>query len=135
MFPIYELERKQRRHDFLTSQTLSGLLTILFLFKIFILKYQMKSSCRELKLRQVRDAFMSRIYINRFWSVKLMFCEFLNFLHVILQVYITNEFLSGNFYRLGSEIWNEGFDSNVDVLDEVFPKVNFTKEWVSFQVK
>lgn len=88
----------------------------------------MKSSCRELKLRQVRDAFMSRIYINRFWSVKLMFCEFLNFLHVILQVYITNEFLSGNFYRLGSEIWNEGFDSNVDVLDEVFPKVNFTKE-------
>lgn len=66
---------------------------------------------------------MKRVYINRFWSTKLIFCEVLNFLHIILQAHITNEFLSGNFYRLGTEVWNEGLDSSVDVLDEVFPKV------------
>lgn len=79
--------------------------------------------CREQKLREVRETFLKRIYINKYWSAKLIFCEVLNFFHIILQVYITNKFLSGNFYRLGSEVWQEGLDSSVDVLDEVFPKV------------
>ncbi|KAJ8931588.1 hypothetical protein NQ314_015475 [Rhamnusium bicolor] len=78
---------------------------------------------KEDKIRQIREAFLTRVYINRTWSLKLIFCEILNLLHVVLQIYITNAFLKGNFNQLGVEIWNEGLESNVDILDEVFPKV------------
>ncbi|KAJ8947246.1 hypothetical protein NQ318_012012 [Aromia moschata] len=78
---------------------------------------------KEDKIAQIRTAFLTRIYINRMWSVKLIFCEVLNLLHVILQVYITDAFLNGNFNNLGMEIMSDGLESNVDVLDEVFPKV------------
>ncbi|KAJ8979045.1 hypothetical protein NQ317_010296, partial [Molorchus minor] len=78
---------------------------------------------KEEKMSQIRNAFLTRIYINRSWSVKLIICECLNVLHIILQIYITDVFLSGNFNQLGINIWREGLDSNVDILDEVFPKV------------
>lgn len=66
---------------------------------------------------------MGRIYINRSWSRGLIFCEALNVLHIILQFYITNAFLSGQFLNLGPEIIEHGVDSSVDILDVVFPKV------------
>nr|CAI5829507.1 unnamed protein product [Callosobruchus analis] len=78
---------------------------------------------KEEQIKRLREFFIKRIYINNYWSFKLIMIEVLNFLHVILQMYITNKFLSGNFKQLGSEIWTEGLDSNVDVLDEVFPKI------------
>ncbi|CAH1990859.1 unnamed protein product [Acanthoscelides obtectus] len=78
---------------------------------------------KEEKIKKLREFFLKRVYINNFWSYKLIGIEVLNFLHVILQIYITNKFLSGNFRQLGSEVWSEGLDSSVDVLDEVFPKI------------
>lgn len=105
--------------------------SVIAFFKLIISRNKSLSLCvflfyRDLKLRQVREGFLKRVYINKYWSVKLMCCEILNLLHVVLQVHITNQFLSGNFLKLGSEIWTEGLDSNVDVLDDVFPKVRFT---------
>nr|CAH7730556.1 unnamed protein product [Callosobruchus chinensis] len=78
---------------------------------------------KEEQIKKLREYFIKRIYINNYWSYKLIAIEILNFLHVIVQMYITNKFLSGNFKQLGSEIWAEGLDSSVDVLDEVFPKI------------
>ncbi|KAF5275882.1 hypothetical protein FQR65_LT04121 [Abscondita terminalis] len=74
-------------------------------------------------IKEVRRAFMSRLYINRSWSISLVFCELINFFHVILQVHLTNKFLSGQFLSLGPEILRNGVDSSVDQLDVVFPKV------------
>lgn len=78
---------------------------------------------RDQRLKDIRRAFMGRLYINRTWAASLIFCEFLNFVHVILQVHITNSFLSGQFLHLGTEIVRNGIDSSVDPLDIVFPKV------------
>jgi len=78
---------------------------------------------RDQRVKDIRRAFMGRIYINRSWSMGLIFCEFLNVMHVILQFYITNKFLAGQFLTLGPEIIGNGVDSSVDVLDVVFPKV------------
>ncbi|XP_074025552.1 innexin inx7 isoform X2 [Leptinotarsa decemlineata] len=78
---------------------------------------------REQKIQEVRNLFLQGMYVNRGWSNKLVLCEILNFLHVILQIYITDTFLSGNFTSLGSHLWSEGLESNVDILDEVFPKI------------
>ncbi|KAL1491940.1 hypothetical protein ABEB36_012457 [Hypothenemus hampei] len=78
---------------------------------------------KEDKIRTIRKAFMDRLYISGSWSLNMMFCESLNLLNVILQIYITNKFLGGEFLRLGADVWKEGLESSVDPLDEVFPKV------------
>ncbi|XP_066245314.1 innexin inx7 [Euwallacea similis] len=78
---------------------------------------------KEKKIEIIRKAFIDRLYISGSWSLNLVFCESLNFFNVILQIYITNEFLSGQFLHLGSDVWKRGLESSVDPLDEVFPKV------------
>lgn len=66
---------------------------------------------------------MERFYIGH-WSVGLIFCEILNFLNIILQIYVTNKFLNGRFLDLGISIWKYGYEASVDVLEIVFPKVS-----------
>ncbi|CAH1176178.1 unnamed protein product [Phaedon cochleariae] len=80
-------------------------------------------SDKEQKIQEIRNIFLQGIYINRSWSMKLILCEIANLLHVVLQIYITNAFLSGNFNNLGVDVWRNGLESSVDVLDEVFPKI------------
>lgn len=71
----------------------------------------------------IRKVFIDRIYFNKSWSCWLVFCEILNVANVILQVYITNEFLDKQFLTLGTEVI-EDYDETVTTLDEVFPKVS-----------
>jgi hypothetical protein len=47
----------------------------------------------------------------------------MNFLNVIFQIYITNEFLGGHFYTLGIDFIRDDFRGIMDSLDVVFPKV------------
>ncbi|CAH1111010.1 unnamed protein product [Psylliodes chrysocephalus] len=75
------------------------------------------------KVNLVRKMFIDGIYINKYWSLKLMICEVINLLHILLQFHITDKFLGYRFNDLGSSVWQEGLDSSVDVLDEVFPKI------------
>lgn len=85
-----------------------------------------KFACsREDKIKIIRRAFIDRLYISGSWSLNLVLCESLNFVNVIFQIYITNKFLSGQFMSLGADVWNEGLESSVDPLDEVFPKVSY----------
>ncbi|KAK6641081.1 hypothetical protein RUM44_012780 [Polyplax serrata] len=65
----------------------------------------------------------NRLYINRSWAVCLIFCELLNLLNLILQVYLTDVFLGYHFWDLGTKIyWDEKGDE-FNPLDVVFPKV------------
>ncbi|KAK5649774.1 hypothetical protein RI129_000803 [Pyrocoelia pectoralis] len=75
------------------------------------------------KLRDISKAFLRRLYISRTWALNLIVCEFLNCIHVVLQIFMTNSFLSEQFLNLGLGIIRNGLDSNVDVLDMVFAKV------------
>lgn len=74
-------------------------------------------------LKDIRRAFLQRLYVSRTWAVNLIMCEFLNCVHLIVQIYLTDVFLAGQFLNLGPEIVTNGLDSNVDVLDVVFPKI------------
>lgn len=67
---------------------------------------------------------MERLYIGQSWSRGLILCECLNFLNVILQVYITNKFLNGRFLELGVNLMKYGYKASVDELEVVFPKVS-----------
>uniref|UniRef100_A0A336MRI1 Innexin n=1 Tax=Culicoides sonorensis TaxID=179676 RepID=A0A336MRI1_CULSO len=75
------------------------------------------------KIKLIKKAFYWHVRANPNWGYKLTFCEILNFLHVILQIYITDMFLGGKFLSLGIDFINDDFKGEMDVLDIVFPKV------------
>ncbi|XP_058821024.1 innexin inx7 isoform X2 [Topomyia yanbarensis] len=90
----------------------------------FETKYTLRSKFElNKKLDIARDAFHKHILINQLWAFKLVFCETLNLLNVLTQVWFTNKFLSGRFYHLGLDFIEEDFTGTMDVLDTVFPKV------------
>lgn len=96
------------------------------------------------RVRRIKAAFLQHIRVNRFWASRLIICEHLNLLNLIIQVAFTNRFLGGQFYTLGVDFirddfrgfnspWREFsflfFETNfsssgiMDSLDMVFPKV------------
>ncbi|XP_066593965.1 innexin inx7 [Prorops nasuta] len=78
---------------------------------------------REEAIAQIRQAFINRIHLNRNWAYYLSFCEILNFLNVLAQIYITDAFLGGAFLGLGNTLRAEDFRDQMDPLDIIFPKV------------
>lgn len=75
------------------------------------------------RVRIIKTAFLQHIRVNRFWASRLIFCEYLNFFNIMLQVYLTNRFLGGQFYKLGPNFIEDDFKGIMDTLDVVFPKV------------
>ncbi|XP_011500404.1 PREDICTED: innexin inx7 [Ceratosolen solmsi marchali] len=78
---------------------------------------------KDEKIYQIRTAFLNRLHLNRPWAYYLSFCEVMNFLNVLTQMYITNKFLGGAFLYLGHNVAGTDFNAQMDILDEVFPKV------------
>lgn len=77
---------------------------------------------RNEKIRQIRIAFVNRIHLNRPWAYYLGLCEVLNFINVLVQIYVTDRFLGGAFLGLGHSVGDKAH-GEMDVLDVVFPKV------------
>lgn len=75
------------------------------------------------RVRRIKAAFLQHIRVNRFWASRLIICEHLNLLNLIIQVAFTNRFLGGQFYSLGVDFIRDDFDGIMDSLDMVFPKV------------
>lgn len=75
------------------------------------------------KIQKIRKAFIERIYINRTWSYYLSFCEILNFINVVMQIYLTDWFLGGAFMGLGKIAADNSYSGRMEPLDIVFPKV------------
>ena len=84
---------------------------------------------REHKINQIRTAFMNRLHLNRPWAYYLGICELMNFFNVLVQMYITNKFLGGAFVDLGQNVARTDFRREMDVLDEIFPKVCIYFNW------
>ncbi|XP_053989359.1 innexin inx7 [Hylaeus volcanicus] len=79
---------------------------------------------RDDKIRQIRVAFLNRIHLNRPWAYYLGLCEVLNFLNVLVQIYLTDWFLGGAFLGLGQSLADDKYNSRMmDALDVIFPKV------------
>ncbi len=75
------------------------------------------------RVRRIKAAFLQHIRVNRFWASRLIICEHLNLLNLIVQVAFTNRFLGGQFYTLGIDFIRDDFTGIMDSLDMVFPKV------------
>lgn len=75
------------------------------------------------RIHLIKDDFYKHIRINKKFARCLILCEVLNMLNLLLQIYLTNVFLSGQFYTLGLKFMEDDFTGNMDVLDTVFPKV------------
>lgn len=77
---------------------------------------------RDEKVQQIRTGFINRLHLNRPWAYSLIFCELLNLVNVIVQIYLTDWFLGGAFLGLGQSV-SETSKDKMDPLDIVFPKV------------
>lgn len=75
------------------------------------------------RVKRIKLAFLQHIRVNKFWANRLILCEHLNLLNVVLQIYCTNRFLGGQFYSLGINFIRDDFKGIMDALDVVFPKV------------
>ncbi|XP_024942810.1 innexin inx7 isoform X2 [Cephus cinctus] len=75
------------------------------------------------RIWQIRQAFINRLHINKPWAYYLGLCELLNFVNVLMQIYITDKFLGGTFLGLADTIADGTYTDHMDPLDIVFPKV------------
>lgn len=66
---------------------------------------------------------MRRLQLNHSWSIYLLISECLNLGNLLLQIYLTNRFLGGEFYGLGPKVYRERWLDQMDVLDVIFPKI------------
>lgn len=75
------------------------------------------------RIDQARNYFYKHIRINKKFAKQLIFCEFLNLANLLLQIFLTNEFLAGEFYTLGLKFMEDDFSGRMDILDTIFPKM------------
>lgn len=75
------------------------------------------------RIDQARNYFYKHIRINKKFARALIFCEFLNLFNLLVQIYLTNEFLAGQFFTLGIKFLEDDFSGRMDVLDTIFPKM------------
>lgn len=88
----------------------------------------LSKSERDDKIRQIRVAFLNRIHLNRPWAYYLGLCEVLNFINVLVQIYVTDWFLGGAFLGLGQAVAAGTANGEMDPLDVVFPKVYYPND-------
>lgn len=78
------------------------------------------------KVGVIKREFL-RIYenikVNRHFATKLITCELLCLLNLLLQIYATHRFLGRQFLALGLNFLRDDFEGKMDALDVVFPKV------------
>jgi len=63
---------------------------------------------------------------HKVWAGKFYFCEVLNFVNVIFQIYLTDVFLGGSFsnYGIAAASWsNLEPEDRVDPMSKVFPRM------------
>jgi len=77
----------------------------------------------KLQLTRIKTAFLKHIEVNRNWAGKMVFCEVLNLLNCVLQIYLTHLFLGRQFLMLGFDFIEDNFLGIMDTLDIIFPKV------------
>jgi len=74
------------------------------------------------RLNKVYKKYQGR---NQTYAYKFFFCEILNLVNVVGQIFLTNRFLGGKFLDYGSRIYwyNQNTHGHVDPMNDVFPKV------------
>ncbi|XP_059083716.1 innexin inx3-like isoform X2 [Tigriopus californicus] len=87
-----------------------------------------KDQCSIL-VKYVTETF----HMHNFYAFKYFICDILNFINVIVQIYMINAFLGGVFMAYGSDVlyWSESAsETRTDPMIDVFPRItkcNFYK--------
>ncbi|KAK4311262.1 hypothetical protein Pmani_011948 [Petrolisthes manimaculis] len=72
------------------------------------------------------DYFSVNLHNHNFYAFRFFFCEVLNFVNVIGQIYFTDRFLGYEFTTYGTKVVafsEQEMGSRHDPMDEIFPKV------------
>ncbi|XP_055841959.1 innexin inx7 [Episyrphus balteatus] len=77
----------------------------------------------EQRVQDIRREIKYRMRLNSQWGIHLMMAEWMNLFNIVLQIWWTDVFLSGQFYSLGFKVLSENWNNKMDILDVVFPKV------------
>ncbi|CAG0922235.1 unnamed protein product [Notodromas monacha] len=86
----------------------------------------LKEEERKKKEKILGDYFIQNLHGHNSWSFKFVFCEILNFVNVIGNIYFTDKFLGYQFTTYGSEavsFLRQPLESRVDPMVKVFPRV------------
>lgn len=75
------------------------------------------------RISLIKNDFYKHIKVNKKFARCLIACELMNLVNIVVQIYVTNIFLAGQFYSLGFNFMEDDFTGPMDVLDTVFPKV------------
>lgn len=82
--------------------------------------------CKSDRRKLLVDYFFTNLHSQNFYAFRFFFCEFLNFVNVILQMYIVDVFLDGEFSHYGMEViglTEMEPEQRIDPMSRVFPKV------------
>ena len=73
------------------------------------------------------ETFKGYMYYNHFYAGAYVLCEILNFVIVIVNIFLTDSFLGNEFTQYGPEVldfMNSGYnEGRIDPMNRVFPKV------------
>lgn len=87
---------------------------------------------KEKKVSQLVTYMKQRFYSSKktreheIWAAKFFFCELLNFVNIMAQIFITDSFLGGEFMQYGTEVFNFPYmepEDRVDPMSRVFPRM------------
>jgi len=65
----------------------------------------------------------NRMYGHRKYAYGFFFCQFLNLINVIFNIWALNSFIEGKFLDLGTRWLNAGGDQDDRLLKEIFPRM------------
>lgn len=82
--------------------------------------------CKQDRKKLLVDYFSTNLHTQNFYAIRFFFCEVLNFLNVLLQIYFMDYFLDGEFSTYGSDVLKFTEmepEEREDPMSRVFPKV------------
>lgn len=95
--------------------------------------FGLESSDKKRERRLVIVNYVSRtFYFHNLYATKFVFCEILNLLNILGQMYFINYFLNGQFLTYGADVWNYDYSSEnattdlFEPMQRAFPRVFIT---------
>ncbi|BES93293.1 unnamed protein product [Nesidiocoris tenuis] len=82
--------------------------------------------CKQDRKRLLVDYFATNLHTQNFYAIRFFFCEALNFINVLAQIYFMDYFLDGEFSTYGSDVLKFTEmepEEREDPMARVFPKV------------
>lgn len=82
--------------------------------------------CKSDRRKLLVDYFATNLHSQNFYAFRFFFCEILNFINVVGQIYLVDYFLDGEFSNYGSDVLKYTEmepEERPDPMSKVFPKV------------